>query len=166
MARRSESRPTVEIPRREDDHPAWTRVGIIAAIGFVIGVAWPKLTQTRLAPRPPTVSAPAPKASAKPPAATPPARMPAAATSAAPSALPVASTAKAEKAAPSAKAELATIVVKAANVREEPKSKNVTGKLVEGAKVQILERSGSWFRVRYGKEMNREGWIFREAIGR
>lgn len=164
MARRSDSRPTVEIPRQVDDDPAWTRVGIVAALGLVIGVAWPQLTQTRLAPKPPSASTAQASANREAPVAAtshPPA--PPRPTA---SALPVAQPSASANPAPAARAELATIVVRAANVRAEPKSKNVTGRLVEGTKVQILARNGSWFRVRYGKDMAQEGWIFREAIGR
>lgn len=41
---------TVEIPRPADDQPAWSRVGIIAAVGFVVGIAWPKLAGVHIGP--------------------------------------------------------------------------------------------------------------------
>ncbi len=41
---------TVQIPRAGDDRPSWTRVGVIAAIGFIVGVAWPRLAGVRLGP--------------------------------------------------------------------------------------------------------------------
>jgi hypothetical protein len=40
----------VQIPRAVDDHPSWTRVGIIAAVGFLVGIAWPRLAGVRLGP--------------------------------------------------------------------------------------------------------------------
>jgi len=74
---------TVHVPSADADRPAWGRVGVIAAIGFVVGVAWPKLAGVRLGP-----SVPAPvvsSSSAQPesvdtsatPAAAVPALMPA-----------------------------------------------------------------------------------------
>jgi hypothetical protein len=41
---------TVEIPRPVDDQPPWSRVGVIALIGFAVGVAWPKLTGVKIGP--------------------------------------------------------------------------------------------------------------------
>jgi hypothetical protein len=52
----------VEIP--ENDSPAWGRVGVIAIVGFVIGVAWPKLTGVKLGPNAPNESAQAAAAAA------------------------------------------------------------------------------------------------------
>lgn len=49
----------VDVPSADRDKPSWGRVGVIAVIGFVIGVAWPKLAGVRLGPSAPsdTVSA-------------------------------------------------------------------------------------------------------------
>jgi hypothetical protein len=72
MARR-DAPFSVEIPEAGADKPLWGKVGMVAAAGFVIGVAWPRLTSTRIAPSPPSenVSAPpvelAPYASATAP---------------------------------------------------------------------------------------------------
>lgn len=53
MAQRS--RPLrIEVPRPEQDKPELGRVGVIAAAGFVIGIAWPWLAGVRLVPAPPT----------------------------------------------------------------------------------------------------------------
>lgn len=46
-------RPVVEVPARADDQPVWSRVGVIAAVGFVIGIAWPRLANVQLGPEPP-----------------------------------------------------------------------------------------------------------------
>jgi hypothetical protein len=61
MARR-DAPMSVEIPEPGADRPLWGKVGLVAAAGFVIGVAWPRLTSTRIAPSPPAdnVSAPEP----------------------------------------------------------------------------------------------------------
>jgi hypothetical protein len=52
LARRDRSLK-VEVPRPEQDRPELGRVGIIAAAGFAIGVAWPWLAGVRLVPSPP-----------------------------------------------------------------------------------------------------------------
>ncbi|HRG99706.1 MAG TPA: hypothetical protein PLR99_25845 [Polyangiaceae bacterium] len=52
----------VEIP--EHDGPPWSRVGVIAAVGLVVGIAWPKLTGVKLGPNAPSESAAAPATSA------------------------------------------------------------------------------------------------------
>lgn len=49
----------VQIPTPEADKPSWLRVGVVALIGFAVGVAWPKFAGVRLGP-----SAPAEAASA------------------------------------------------------------------------------------------------------
>jgi hypothetical protein len=55
---------SIEIPKPEADRPAWGRVGIVAAAGFVIGILWPRLTNTRIAPNPPADNVAASLASA------------------------------------------------------------------------------------------------------
>jgi hypothetical protein len=51
--RRPDAPLSVEIPAPLGDRPAWGKVGIVAACGFVLGIAWPRLTSTRIAPNPP-----------------------------------------------------------------------------------------------------------------
>jgi len=64
---------SVEIPQAGSDRPAWGKVGIVAAAGFVVGILWPRLTNTRIAPNPPADNgaavaiAPAVSSSAAPP---------------------------------------------------------------------------------------------------
>jgi hypothetical protein len=91
--RRPDAPLSVEIPAPLGDRPAWGKVGIVAACGFVLGMAWPRLTSTRIAPHPPgegaasaaAVASVAPNAAvAEPPSAAP--KPPALAASAAPSA--------------------------------------------------------------------------------
>lgn len=43
----------VEVPASNADKPAWVKVGVIAAVGFVIGIAWPRLVGVRLGPSAP-----------------------------------------------------------------------------------------------------------------
>ncbi len=51
---RKEAELTIEVP--EHDGPSWGRVGVIAAIGFVIGIAWPKLAGVKLGPSAPAAA--------------------------------------------------------------------------------------------------------------
>ena len=43
----------VDIPKRKADEPSWLRIGGIAIVGFVVGVAWPKITGVRVGPSAP-----------------------------------------------------------------------------------------------------------------
>src|SRR5581483_8606216 len=76
---------SVDVPSADRDKPAWGRVGLIAVVGFVIGVAWPKLAGVRLGPSAPsdsvaaagsidlpqaTIAQPMPTVSAPPPVAS------------------------------------------------------------------------------------------------
>ncbi len=40
----------VDIPRPGADRPIWSRVGVIGLLGFVVGVAWPRLTGVKVGP--------------------------------------------------------------------------------------------------------------------
>ena len=53
----------VEVPSPERDKPAWVKVGVIAAVGFIVGIAWPRLVGVRLGPSAPGESAAAASAS-------------------------------------------------------------------------------------------------------
>src|SRR5687768_5168583 len=53
----------VEVPSPERDKPAWVKVGVIAAVGFVVGIAWPRVVGVRLGPSAPGESAAAASAS-------------------------------------------------------------------------------------------------------
>lgn len=53
----------VEVPLPERDKPAWVKVGVIAAVGFIVGIAWPRLVGVRLGPSAPGESAAAASAS-------------------------------------------------------------------------------------------------------
>ena len=43
LSRKADGPLTVQIPGPAEDRPSWTKVGVIAAIGFLVGVAWPRL---------------------------------------------------------------------------------------------------------------------------
>ena len=81
---------TVQIPPAGADRPSWVKVGVIAIVGFAIGVAWPRLAGIRPGPSAPGES-PAAASSSTP-------RAP----EAAESATPVASAAPSSSAAPPA----------------------------------------------------------------
>jgi hypothetical protein len=55
---------TVHIPRPAEDQPPWKKVAIIAAVGFIVGIAWPRLAGFRLGPNVPEASSAAPALSA------------------------------------------------------------------------------------------------------
>jgi hypothetical protein len=100
MNLRKLAQPSVEIPRPVDDRPQWIKVGVIAAAGFIIGVAWPRLAGVHLGPSapmeatsaaaPPTTSqparsdAPSSSALAAAPSASPPPAQPLASAAVAP----------------------------------------------------------------------------------
>src|SRR6185295_17705679 len=44
---------SVEVPTPDRDSPAWVKVGVIAAVGFVIGIAWPRVMGVKLGPNAP-----------------------------------------------------------------------------------------------------------------
>ncbi|UQA58891.1 SH3 domain-containing protein [Polyangium aurulentum] len=76
----------IEIPKPADERPAWSRVGIIGAAGFVLGIAWPKATGVKVGPNVPGDLRPQAEATAQPSAA--PTAAPAAPPTAAPTAAP------------------------------------------------------------------------------
>jgi len=80
----------VEIPKSAADRPELGRVGIIAGVGFAIGVVWPWLAGVRLVPSPPTDESNEPAAVASGSASADPEVAPA------PSAVPAAASAEAE----------------------------------------------------------------------
>ena len=70
----------IDVPTPQDDKLRFGRVGLIALVGFLIGVAWPRLAGVKLVPNVPTEDeAPAPASSAEPAssASPPPAMKPA-----------------------------------------------------------------------------------------
>ncbi len=47
---KSERPLTVEIPAPAADQPVWSRVGIIGVVGFVVGMAWPRVAGVKIGP--------------------------------------------------------------------------------------------------------------------
>jgi hypothetical protein len=43
----------VEVPAPYRDKPGWIKVGVIAAVGFIVGIAWPRVMGVRLGPSAP-----------------------------------------------------------------------------------------------------------------
>jgi hypothetical protein len=83
----------IDIPGPTESRPIWSRVGIVAAVGFVAGIAWPRLAGVHVGPSAPSDARPAEvalstSASAAPAPSGSPSGGPAASASAAPSAEP------------------------------------------------------------------------------
>lgn len=76
-------------------------------------------------------------------------------------------TAKSEEDAPAAAEpatdDVATIAWDAAVLRDEPRTGKSVGRLVRGTRVKILGSRKDWFEVKMG---NRQGWVYRAALGR
>lgn len=67
FSRKADGPLTVQIPKPAEDHPRWLRVGVITAIGFVVGVAWPRLAGFRMGPSVPEAATSPGVASETPP---------------------------------------------------------------------------------------------------
>ncbi len=53
---------SVRLPPAKEDHPSALKVGVIAAVGFAVGVAWPRLAGVRVGPSAPSEVASAARA--------------------------------------------------------------------------------------------------------
>lgn len=88
----ADGRLQVQIPAAVDDRPSWTKVGVITAIGFIVGIAWPRVMGVRLGPSVPadvaSVAAAASAAASEGPVAQPSAPAMAAVPAASPAAAP------------------------------------------------------------------------------
>lgn len=94
---RAERPLQIDIPGPTEGRPIWSRVGLVAAIGFVVGVAWPRLAGVHVGPSAPSDARPASaETSAAPSASAAPAPGP----SGAPAAALAASSAAAEEPPP------------------------------------------------------------------
>lgn len=65
---RAERPLQIEIPGPTEGRPIWSRVGIVAVLGFVIGIAWPRLAGVRVGPSAPSDARPPSEAPAAAPA--------------------------------------------------------------------------------------------------
>src|SRR6185312_9660578 len=113
------ARPTVQIPAPSADKPSWLRVGLVALIGFALGVAWPRIAGVRLGPAAPAEAVSAVAAQRAAEAASASAAAAASASAAAPPA-PIAS---------AAPAPVVTITVGRAAIRS---CKNEDGESLKG----------------------------------
>ncbi len=59
MPPRNDAPFAVHVPPAADDRPSWVKVGVIAALGFAIGIAWPRIAGVRLGPSAPADAVPA-----------------------------------------------------------------------------------------------------------
>jgi len=57
---------SVDVPPPARDRPAWVKVGVIAVVGFVVGIAWPRVVGVRLGPSAPGDASASASASAVP----------------------------------------------------------------------------------------------------
>jgi hypothetical protein len=155
------------------DAPSWSRVGVIAALGFIVGVAWPRLVGVRLGPSLPDVASSPVAAMSANVAAGPPAAE--AVSVGAPQAveattpLAAASTAEPSSAPQSAQAGLWKAVQvewEVALVRDAPKSGKVIARLPRGTSVRVGPAKDGWYPVKYASSYSSDGWVYRGAIGR
>lgn len=63
---RKDAPVAVDVPPSSRDNPGWAKVGVIAAVGFVVGIAWPRIVGIRLGPAAPGESTAAASASRAP----------------------------------------------------------------------------------------------------
>ena len=68
FSRKAEEGLQVQIPPAAQDRPSWMKVGVIAAIGFLVGVAWPRIAGVRLGPSIPSDMASSVASTSAPPA--------------------------------------------------------------------------------------------------
>lgn len=110
---KSERPVEVEIPRPGADQPVWSRVGIVAVAGFVLGIAWPRVAGVKIGPSVPADLAAKVEASNSPSASV---RATAAVSAAASAAPAVASAAPSAEPAASAAANTELVVVGAGKI--------------------------------------------------
>jgi hypothetical protein len=173
MARPTAEGPVVEMPSLAADTPSWTRVGIIAVIGFVAGVAWPRLAGVRLGPSlPDGASSPLAANSAESQEAVPDLAKAAAAAidgGIAPAvALPTVADPPVSSPPMGASTALkdAQVEWEVALIRDAPKSGKVIARLPRGSQVRVGPAKDGWYPVKYGGGYSGDGWVYRGAIGR
>jgi hypothetical protein len=65
LSRKAEPATAFHVPSFADDHPSWVKVSVIAAVGFAIGIAWPRLAGVKLGPNAPEMQGHAAAAASK-----------------------------------------------------------------------------------------------------
>jgi hypothetical protein len=159
-------RLVVEKPEPLADRPSWVKVGVIAALGFVIGIAWPRLAGLRPGP---SVPDPTTLAASGRPADSAPAI---AAEAPGPSLAAVNSTATPpSSAAPPASAKSTAdgetqVVWPVALIRDTPKTGQVIARLPRGTRLRVGASKDGWYPVKYGDDFGSEGWVYRGAIAK
>jgi hypothetical protein len=174
MAHRSaEGIPIREEPSPSADAPSWSRVGVIAALGFIVGVAWPRLAGVRLGPSLPDVaSSPVAAMSASAPAGPPTAEaLSVGAPQAVEVATPPAASSIAEPSSTLLSAQAAVLKAvqvewEVALVRDAPKTGKVLARLPRGTSIRVGPAKDGWYPVKYGSTYSSDGWVYRGAIGR
>jgi hypothetical protein len=190
MVRRNADAPlVVEVPPAGADRPSWGRVGVITAIGFIVGVAWPRLAGVRLGPSVPEAPSSSAAASPSGAAAGPPS---AGAVSVLPSAVAVAPASSQPAAAVAPAADVsathrrhgghgdsspgpeakeaedaaAQVTWEVAIIRDAPKTGKVLARLQRGTAIRVGAAKDGWYPVKYGEGFASDGWVYRGAIGR
>ena len=50
-------------------------------------------------------------------------------------------------------------------IRDAPRTGAIVGRLVQGTAVEMVDRRGGWYAIRWGRSGTNVGWTFRDAIG-
>lgn len=137
MSRRLDPSDAVKPSPKASGAKAYWGVGVVAAIGFAIGVAFPQVAELRLAPRPPTSETDKGRGSGRE--------------------KPV----RRSHDGPAMTGRVEALVAET-TVHDAPNSKTVVDRLSKGTKVLIEDDKGDWLLVRHGPE--ERGWIVRTAI--
>jgi Bacterial SH3 domain len=178
--RMADSPLIVQMPKPAEDRPSWTKVGVITAIGFLVGVLWPRLAGVRMGPAVPEaapVSVVAAPASASAAGA---AVLPVAIVASAPPLVlapgdgtpprsttpPSADVQSAPQERGAAADTAAQVVWAVALVRDVPKTGKVVARLPRGVAVRVGAMKDGWLPVKYGDGFSNEGWVYRGAIGK
>lgn len=140
MSRRRDPLDVVEASPKISAPTAFWSVGLVAALGFAVGIALPQLTEMRLAPRPPSVEG---AQRGKPRSAGSKSARPR------------------DPAKPKMTGRVEAVIAET-TVHEAPGSTKVVGHLPKGTKVLIEADHGPWLHVRHGPDAR--GFIVRTAI--
>jgi hypothetical protein len=173
LSRRAGGPLLLQVPGPDEDRPQWKRVAVIAAVGFAVGIAWPRLAGVRMGPSLPEVSssaAPGPTSVVQPPPAVSQAPPLPAAASMATGAPLVSAQHAASSPGPSPSARsiegMALVVWEVAIIRDAPKTGKVVARLQRGSTLRVGAVKDGWYPVRYGEDFSGDGWVYRGAIGR